>query len=101
MAGNGDALSVIADGAKGPARDVVQVLAKAFGAIAKQRWKLAEAHLNIAMQDHARIGGSRAQRDLIEFAMSSVLLRQGQAPEARRLLAMRRPKATHDSSVVQ
>ena len=43
------------------------------------------------MRDHARIGGSRAQRDLIEFAMANALVQAGQADEARRLLAMRRP----------
>ena len=101
MAGNSDALSVIIDGARGPAGDVVKVLAQAFGAIAAQNWAEAQAHLNIAMQDHARIGGSRAQRDLIEFAMTSVLLRQGQAATARQLLSMRRPNATHEASVVQ
>jgi hypothetical protein len=101
MAGNSDALSRIIDGAKGPASDVVKVLAQAFGAIAAQNWAEAQAHLTIALQDHARIGGSRAQRDLVEFAMSSVLLRQGQTATARQLLAIRRPNCTHEGSVLQ
>ncbi|MFT7595955.1 MAG: hypothetical protein ACI8R4_003288, partial [Paracoccaceae bacterium] len=36
-------------------------------------------------------GGSRAQRDLIEYALAGVLLRMDKADEARRLLAMHRP----------
>jgi len=101
MAGDQDKLSIIIDGAKGPAGDVVRDLAAGFGAIAASNRPEAEAHLSVAMQDHARIGGSRAQRDLIEFAMLSVLLRQGRANEARQMLRIRRPRATHDGSVVQ
>lgn len=101
MAGNSEALTLIIEGARGPAGDVVKVLAQAFGAIAAQEWAQAQSHLNIALQDHARIGGSRAQRDLIEFAMSSVLLRQGHAQTARQLLSIRRPNCTHAGSVLQ
>ncbi|HBM87155.1 MAG TPA: tetratricopeptide repeat protein 38 family protein, partial [Rhodobiaceae bacterium] len=43
--------------------------------------------------DHARIGGSRAQRDLIELAMASALARQGKSDEAAMLLHCRRPIA--------
>jgi hypothetical protein len=100
-AGNAEALEKIIDGAKGPAGDIVKTLATAFKAIAAQNWPKAEAHLAVAMQDHARIGGSRAQRDLIDFAMTSTLMRQGRAAEAKRLLNLRRPTATHEHSVLQ
>jgi hypothetical protein len=100
MAGNSEGLALIIEGAKGPAGDVVLVLAEAFKAIASGAWAAAEAHLVVALQDHARIGGSRAQRDLIEFAMASVLLRQDRSVEARQLLAIRRPVATHAGSVI-
>ena len=53
----------------------------------------AEAELIPVMADHARLGGSRAQRDLLELTLVNVLIRQGKAGEARRLLAMRRPLA--------
>ena len=50
------------------------------------------------MVDHARIGGSRAQRDLIEYAMVQALLKVGQRDEAQRMLAIRRPMtATADA----
>ncbi|MEM7509058.1 MAG: tetratricopeptide repeat protein [Pseudomonadota bacterium] len=99
MAGNGEALQRIVADAKGPAADVVRDLAEGFGAIVAADWTSATCHLTAAMADHARIGGSRAQRDLIEYAMTSVLLKQGQAEEARRMLTMRRPVATTPSAV--
>ncbi len=101
MAGRSEALTKIIENAKGPAADVVRDLGQAFRAIAAQDWPEAERHLAIALRDHARIGGSRAQRDLIEFAMASTLLRQGRGAEAQRLLSIRRPMATHEGSVVQ
>lgn len=101
MSGNLEGLARIIEGARGPAGDLVRVLAEAFGAIASGAWAEAEARLVVALRDHARIGGSRAQRDLIEFAMASVLLRQDRGAEARQLLAIRRPVATHAGSVVQ
>ena len=43
------------------------------------------------MATHERVGGSRAQRDLLEFALLGALLRNGRTEEARRLLILRRP----------
>ncbi len=91
MAGNTEALSRIIKDVKGPAAENGRLLAEGFGAIAKQDWTAATGHLVKTMADHERIGGSRAQRDLIEHALVSVLLRSGQAAEAGRLLQMRRP----------
>ena len=51
------------------------------------------------MADHQRIGGSRAQRDLIEYALLCTLLKQGRADEARLLLAMRRPLKVGSAAV--
>ena len=93
MAGNREELDRIIADARGPAGDMVKILAKAFGALADGDWAGASVHLAEAMADHARIGGSRAQRDLIEFAMVGALLRQGKSDEARRLLMIRRPLA--------
>ncbi|MFT5220687.1 MAG: hypothetical protein ACI9LO_001326 [Planctomycetota bacterium] len=96
MAGNNEALQKIIDEARGPAADVVKTLAQAFDAIAAHDWSLAIVHLCEGMIDHARIGGSRAQRDLIEFATTAALLKSGQADEARRMLSMRRPVIASD-----
>ena len=91
MAGNGEALARIIEGARGPAGDMVKVLGQAFAALAAADWPAACADLTVVMADHQRIGGSRAQRDLIEYALAGVLLRLGRGDEARRLLAMHRP----------
>lgn len=94
MAGNGAALERIVTDARGPAADLVRMLADAFRALAAKDWEGAVRGLTPTMADHARIGGSRAQRDLIEHAMLAALLRLGRADEARRLATMRRPVAT-------
>jgi len=91
MAGQGAALDRIVTDAAGPAASVVARGAEAFGAIAAQDWPRALAALTDVMGDHARLGGSRAQRDLIEYALAGVLLRMDKPDEARRLLAMHRP----------
>lgn len=52
-----------------------------------------QIRLTKALWDHARLGGSRAQRGLIENASVGVLLRLGRHDEARRQPAMQRPKA--------
>jgi hypothetical protein len=52
------------------------------------------------MSEHERIGASRAQRDLVEYAMTGALLRLGRAEEAARFLDMRRPHTDHAGSVV-
>ncbi|MEM7081044.1 MAG: hypothetical protein AAF513_20705 [Pseudomonadota bacterium] len=77
--------------AKGPAADIVSRLAEAFAAVGAQDWPLATKLLSRAMADHERIGGSRAQRDLLEYALLNALLKQGRGQEAQLLLATRRP----------
>ncbi len=93
MAGNGEALVRLATASAGAAPDLVRGLAEAFRAFAAADWAGALAAFVPALRDHARIGGSRAQRDLIEFAAAAALLRLGKAEEARRFLAIRRPLA--------
>ncbi|MBT0956671.1 tetratricopeptide repeat protein [Alphaproteobacteria bacterium KMM 3653] len=100
MAGNTEALSKIIENPKGPAGDLVVTMAEAFHAFAAADWPRAEGHFTLALRDHARLGGSRAQRDLLEHAMACTLLRQGRGPEARRLLSIRRPRASAGGAVV-
>lgn len=90
-AGRGEPLDTIITNARGPAGDVVKDLASGFRAIAAQDWATARDCLVRGMSDHARIGGSRAQRDLLEFALASVLLRLGESDSATMLLSLRRP----------
>lgn len=91
MAGDGDALKAIQNTARGPAGDLVREFAQAYGAIAAQNWNKATTILTSALSDHARIGGSRAQRDLLEYTLLQTLLKQDRKGEAQRLLALRRP----------
>ncbi len=99
MAGEADRLKSVIDGAKGPAAPVVSILGQAFGALADGAPDEAERLLTGVMAEHERIGGSRAQRDLIEFTLANTLLRMGNREEARRLLDMRRPHVAHDHAV--
>ena len=91
MAGRGEALMRIVEAAAGPAGDMVSGLAEALGAYGRGEWDGAVALLAPWMAGHERIGGSRAQRDLLEFALIGALLHSGRTEEARRLLTLRRP----------
>lgn len=91
MAGNSEALETVIADAKGPAGELVRSLGEAYRAFAREDWAETIALLTPVMATHERIGGSRAQRDLIEFTLVSALLKLGRTEEARRLLAMRRP----------
>lgn len=92
MAGRPESLRAIIDNPRGPAADVVKPLACGFEAIASGDWARASAELVTGMADHARIGGSRAQRDLLEFTLANSLLKQGQIRHAEQLLALHRPQ---------
>ena len=91
MAGQPEPLQEIIDNPAGPAADLVPDVALACREMAAQNWARAAHHLTRCMVDHARIGGSRAQRDLLEHALLTCLLKQDRANEARQLLALRRP----------
>ncbi len=91
MAGQGDRLAYIAETAKGFAGDLVQPVARAWGAIANENWSAALEELVQVMGSTERLGGSRAQRDLLELTYANVLLKLGQTEEARRCLSTRRP----------
>lgn len=91
MAGQGDRLAHIADTATGFAGDLVKPLARAWGAIARENWAEALNELIVVLPTTERVGGSRAQRDLLELTYANVLMKLGLADEARRSLATRRP----------
>ena len=90
------ALAKVIDGAKGPAADVVAPVARAFGAFARGQWTAAAGELHRVLSAHERVGGSRAQRDLIEYALAVCLLRAGNTGEARRVLQERRRRSGAD-----
>lgn len=90
LAGNAAALARLETDARGPAADMVSTLARAFGALTRGAWADAAAGILPIIAMHERIGGSRAQRDLIEYALAVCLLRAGRGGEARAYLEQRR-----------
>jgi hypothetical protein len=72
-----------------PAGSVVPALADAFGAYAKGDWSTAIRRLEQALPETVRIGGSRAQRDLVEFTLIAAYLKAGRPGNARALIERR------------
>lgn len=95
MAGEAEVLQNYIAAGKGFAADVVRDCAKGFYAIVKQDWAGATKALSAALVDDARLGGSRAQRDLLELSLVNVSMRQGKGEEAERIFGLRRPILAH------
>lgn len=91
MAGQGARLAHIVDTAKGYAGDLVAPVSRAWGFIARQAWQEALEELTPIMHGAVRLGGSRAQRDLLELTYANVLMKLGLTQEAARSLRTRRP----------
>jgi hypothetical protein len=91
MAGEGDALRRLIDNPKGSAADILAPIARGFDAFARQEWSESVRELQPVLATHERLGGSRAQRDLLEYTVTSALFRNGQSDEARHLISTRRP----------
>ncbi|MEP0962544.1 MAG: tetratricopeptide repeat protein [Roseobacter sp.] len=94
MAGEREAYEKIMSHPAGPAADLTPDLACGFDAVAHGDWEGASASLSKAMSDTARIGGSRAQRDLLEQTLLVALVKQGKQDEARAAATQRRPILT-------
>lgn len=92
MAGDSEALARIIESPKGPAADILAPIARGFDGLARGDWTRVINELQPILQAHERVGGSRAQRDLLEYSVTCVLLRSGRTDEARRLIATRRPR---------
>lgn len=92
MGGDSAALAKIADTPKGPVADLLAPLAKGFGAFARGDWDGAVREIEPLLATHERMGGSRAQRDLIEYTVACAHLKAGRGDAARRLVSTRRPQ---------
>jgi len=92
MAGDADAFGRLTREPVGPAGEIVIPVCAAFQAFANQDWLGVEENLCAVMSGHERLGGSRAQRDLLEFTLAHAVRQQGRHKEADRLIAMRRPR---------
>lgn len=64
------------------AGEVVPRLAEAFGAHAKRDWNRAIELLEAALPETVRIGGSRAQRDLVGITLRAAYVQAGRTPPA-------------------
>lgn len=68
---------------------VVPGLVEGFAAYAKEDWDRAIRLFEQALPETVRIGGSRAQRDLVEHTLIAAYLKAGRAGDARRLIERR------------
>ena len=73
-----------------PSGPVVPALARAFRAFMASDWTGVIGAIEPVMDEHERIGGSRAQRDLVEFTLLKAYLNAGRHGDAGRYLARRR-----------
>jgi tetratricopeptide (TPR) repeat protein len=80
MTGADDDLARIRDGARGPMADLVSALARAFDAFVHGDDVTTLDHLLPLMPTHERLGGSRAQRDLLEYLVIVAQQRAGRPP---------------------
>jgi hypothetical protein len=69
MTGRHAELAARAAQARGPACELVAAIAQGFRTFAEADWPGAVEALEPACAEHERIGGSRAQRDLVEYAL--------------------------------
>ena len=74
---------------RSPSGDVVPRLAKGLAAYGRGDWTGAAQTLQAALAETVRVGGSRAQRDLIENTLLAAYVKQGREDDVRRLLAAR------------
>jgi len=65
-----------------PPGPVVPMLADAFAAYAKSDWNRAIELLEAALPEAVRIGGSRAQRDLVGLTLRAACIQAGRTPPA-------------------
>jgi tetratricopeptide (TPR) repeat protein len=77
-----------------PSGSYLPALARGFAAFEREDFSSAIETLGTLVGENERIGGSRAQHDLIEFTLLRAYLRADRLSEARHLLGVRRPGAS-------
>lgn len=73
-----------------PSGPLVPALARGFTAFTTGDWEGVIAALLPVMGEHERIGGSRAQRDLVEFTLLKAYINADRMDDVRRYLSSRR-----------
>ena len=92
-AGNLGALDNIITNAKGPVANLTKKISQAYRYMQNKEWLKASDLFLEVMPEHARFGGSNAQRDLIDFSLATCLIHQGRKNEAQTVLSITRPRA--------
>ncbi len=92
MAGDGEALAKFVEEPRGATADLLAPLGQGFGAYARGDWTRATEAIEPLLAIHERLGGSRAQRDLLEYLVTSAMLHAGRTDAARSLISARRPQ---------
>jgi len=80
MAGNDERLAAYAADLPGSAGDLVAALAKGLQCLADEEPSEALAYWQVVLEQNARFGGSRAQRDLIAELVDTTRKQLGQMP---------------------
>ncbi len=70
---------------------VVPALSRAFAAFLRDDYGNVIAAIEPVLDQHERIGGSRAQRDLVEFTLLKAYANAGRVDDVRRMVEQRRP----------
>jgi tetratricopeptide (TPR) repeat protein len=87
-------IEVLAQEGRYPSGSYLPALARGFAAFEGGDYSGAIEALAPLAGQNERIGGSRAQHDLIDFTLLSACLRADRLDEARKLLGVRRPGAS-------
>ena len=91
MAGDKKTLATFVESPRGATADMLPAMAQGFEAYADGKWARAASEITPLLDTHERLGGSRAQRDLLEYVVTTALVRDGRAAEAREQISKRRP----------
>jgi Tfp pilus assembly protein PilF len=84
-------IEALAQGGRYPAAAVLPALAQAFAAFRQQDYAAVIAALAPVVAQRERIGGSRAQTDLVDFTLLRAYVAAGRHEEMQAMLARRRP----------
>ncbi|MFC7474786.1 hypothetical protein ACFQS7_10500 [Dankookia sp. GCM10030260] len=93
LAARAEAMAAMTAAGRYPAGPAITALGRAFAAMERQEFDVAIEAIAPIMAERARIGGSRAQVDLVEATLLKAYLGAGRLAEMRALLAARRPAA--------
>lgn len=86
-------LDEMARDGRAPAAPVVTALATAFAAFQRADWDAVIDAIEPVAGEHERIGGSRAQRDLVEFTLLKAYANAGRFSDLQKYLGARRMSA--------